>query len=116
MKKKTLSCRLVVVGVAGDDVGERRVLDRGELRAVELVQVEEPIAVAESLELIGDDPGEGLAHAAAVDMLLGQAADPEIDLVDGAVNALQLRLHGGIAGDVGEGFRWRQAEATRVSL
>src|SRR2546422_973448 len=32
-------------GVAGDDVGERGVLDRGELRAVELVHVEEPIAI-----------------------------------------------------------------------
>ena len=48
-------------------------------------QVIEPVAVLQLLHLVFEDEVEGRAqHAAELGLLLGQAADPEVDVVEAA--------------------------------
>src|SRR3712207_8664845 len=56
------------------------------------VLVPEPVAVAQRLELPGDDGGESLAHEGAGCQPLGQAAGPEVDGVDVAAEGFSQRL------------------------
>ena len=52
--------------------------------------VPEPVAVAQPLELVGDDALEQRSdRAAAATWSLGQRADPQVDVVDGAVECLE---------------------------
>ncbi len=71
-------------GVAGDDVGEALAIDDVlvEVKVVESLQVVEPVSLLQAVELLLQHDPEGLADHAAVDVLLGEAADPEVDPVD----------------------------------
>ena len=74
------------VGVAHDHGGEGIVLHLAEqVQAVEPLQVVEAVAVLQLLHLHFEDEVEGRAeHAAERHGLFGQAADPEIDIVEAA--------------------------------
>ena len=41
-------------------------------------------------------------------MVLHKAADPEVDIVHAAVEREEFGLEGGVAGDLGEGFHFRE--------
>ena len=74
------------VGVAHDHCGEGIVLHFAEqMQAVEPLQVVEAIAVLELFHLHFEDEVEGRAqHAAEGHDLFGQAADPQIDVLEAA--------------------------------
>ncbi|CAB4936141.1 unannotated protein [freshwater metagenome] len=67
------------------------------------------IGCAQSIELIDDDPLEHRAHTRAWCMVLGQPADPQVDVVDRSVQALQLRLDCHVRRDLIERTHPRQA-------
>jgi hypothetical protein len=91
------------VGVAEDDVAEPRALDPGQsLRIETLVLVPEPVAVAQALELPGDDRGEGGPDEGPRREVLGQPAGPQVHLVDGPERRPQGVDGGGVAGDLVE--------------
>ena len=77
------------VGVAHDHGGEGVVLHLAEqMQAVEALQVVEAVAALQLLHLHFEDEVEGRAqHAAERHDLFGQAADPEIDVVEAAERA-----------------------------
>ena len=72
------------IGVRHDQLGERVVLELGEeVESRGAVQVVEPVAVLQRLELGLEHEVEGRAeHAAERHLLLGQAADPQVDVVE----------------------------------
>ena len=72
------------VGVAHDDVGHRVVLELvQEVETLNTREIVEPIRILEALQLRLEDEGEGRAeHAAEVHLLLGEAAHPEVDVVE----------------------------------
>ena len=72
------------VGVRHDQLGERVVLQLGEeVQARGALQIVEPVAVLQLLELVLEHEVEGRAQQAAErHLLLGQAADPEVDVVE----------------------------------
>ena len=88
------------VGVEADHLGEGVVLHFGQqMQPVEPLQVVEPVAVLQLLQLDLEDEVEGRAqHAAERHDLFGEAADPEIDVVEAA-----QRAAGVDAGGVEEG-------------
>ena len=88
------------VGVEADHLGEGVVLHFGQqMQAVEALQVVEPVAVLKLFELDFEHEIEGRAqHAAERHDLFGEAADPEIDVVEAA-----QRAAGVDAGGVEEG-------------
>jgi hypothetical protein len=91
------------VGVAEDDVAEPRPLDSGQvLRLEPLVLVPEPVAVAQALELPGDDGREGGPDEGPRREVLGQPAGPQVDLVDGPERRPQGVGGGRVAGDLVE--------------
>ena len=53
-----------------------------EVEVVEPVDVVESVAFLQAVELLVQDDPEGLPDDAVVDVLLGEAADPEVDAVD----------------------------------
>src|SRR5439155_26881324 len=67
-----------------------------DLAARKLVLIPEAVAVAQALKLIGDDGVKERADACAGDVIFGQAANPEVDVVNGAVKVgqgfLKLRI------------------------
>ena len=75
------------VGVRHDHLGERVVLELGEeVEPRGAIQVVEPVAVLQILELGLEHEVEGRAeHAAERHLLLGQAADPQVDIVEAGV-------------------------------
>ena len=83
------------VGVAHDHRGEGVVLHLAEqVQAVEPLQVVEAVAVLQVLHLDLEDEVEGRAqHAAERHGLFGEAADPEIDVLEAAEAAAQPRRH-----------------------
>ncbi|MNM45860.1 hypothetical protein D3C81_567880 [compost metagenome] len=72
------------IGVEHDQLGEGVVLQLGaEVHARGARQVVEPVAVLQGLQLGFEDEVEaGAEHAAEWHFLLGQAADPEVDVID----------------------------------
>ena len=80
--------------VAADDVGQRRVFELSQLAAGEDVLEPEAVAVAEPLELVAEDRFHERAGRSTGHMILGEGADPEVDVVDAAVEILQLLLDG----------------------
>ena len=88
------------VGIEADHLGEGVVLHFGEqMQAVEPLQVVEAVAVLELFELDFEHEVEGRAqHAAERHDLFGEAADPEVDVVEAA-----QRAAGVDAGGVEEG-------------
>ena len=88
------------VGVEADHLGEGVVLHFGEqMQAVEALQVVEAVAVLQLFELDFEHEIEGRAeHAAERHDLFGQAADPEVDVLEAA-----QRAAGVDAGGVEEG-------------
>ena len=91
--ENTSDGRCVGVGVAHDQRGEGVVLHLAEqMQAVEALQIVEAVAVLQLLHLDFEDEVEGRAeHAAERHDLLGQAADPEIDVVEAAERAVRRR-------------------------
>ncbi len=72
------------VGVRHHHLGERVVLELGdEVEPRGTIQVVEPVAVLQSLKLRLEHEVEGRAeHAAERHLLLGQTADPQIDIIE----------------------------------
>ena len=72
------------VGVEHDQLGERVVLELGaEVQARGARQVVETVAVLQRFELVLEHEVEGRTQQAAErHLLLGEAADPEVDVVD----------------------------------
>ncbi|MCY1427419.1 hypothetical protein D9M71_432650 [compost metagenome] len=72
------------IGIEHDQLGEGVVLQLGaEVHARGARQVVEPVAVLQGLQLGFEDEVEaGAEHAAEWHFLLGQAADPEVDVID----------------------------------
>ena len=79
--------RVGAVGVALDELGERVALELGaQVQARGAGQVVEPVAVLQLLELVLEDVVERRAQEAAEEVGdLGEAADPEVDLVQAGV-------------------------------
>ena len=84
------------VGVAHDHAGEGIVLHLAEqMQAVEPLQVVEAVAALQLLHLHFEHEVEGRAeHAAERHGLFGQAADPEIDVVQAAERAAGIGAGG----------------------
>ena len=91
-------------GVVDDHLGERVALDlRAPVQAFDARQVIEPVAVLQVLELRLEDEVEGRAEQAAEQvLLLGEAADPQVDVVEARdVAVAPLGVHGNRIVDVG---------------
>ena len=75
------------IGIAHDQVGERVGLEQVEqVHALGTAQVVEPVAILQVLHLVFEDEVEGGAqHAAELHDLLGQTADPQVDIVETGV-------------------------------
>jgi hypothetical protein len=58
------------VGVAGDDIGQRRLLHHAHVGAIERILEVERIPVPQALELVGDDGGEGPPEEGTVALTL----------------------------------------------
>ena len=82
--------RLRQIGVRHDHLGERVLLEHiQEVLALRAGQVIESVAVLQVLHLQLEHRVEGRAeHAAKGHLLLGQAADPEIDAVEAAIRGV----------------------------
>src|SRR5437773_8267807 len=65
-------------------------LDLTELPARKHSLKPQAVAVAQPLELVGNNRAKRRPDAAAAKMVLGQSADPEIDVIDRAVERLQI--------------------------
>ena len=76
--------RVRAVGVALDQLGERVALELGaQVHARRAGQVVEPVAVLQLLQLRLEDVVEGAAQQAAEQVGdLGEAADPQVDVVE----------------------------------
>ena len=76
----------VEVGVAAGELGERVAFElEPQVEAVGALQVVEAVAVLQAFELLLEHEVEGRAEQAAEDRLaLGEAADPEVDVVEAA--------------------------------
>ena len=76
--------RVRAVGVALDQLGERVALELGaQVHAGRAGQVVQPVAVLQLLQLRLEDVVEGAAQQAAVQVgQLGEAADPQVDVVE----------------------------------
>ena len=94
--------------IGANHIGQRRVLDGVELGAGEGALIPEAIAIAQARELIGDDTGERRSDAAAGDVVLRETANPQVDVVDVAVELLQCLLELRVGGDVGKARDARQ--------
>ncbi|SLN48538.1 hypothetical protein LOS8367_02172 [Limimaricola soesokkakensis] len=72
------------IAVAHDDVGERVLLKLVEhVQTLRAGQVVEPVAVLQALHLVFEDEVEGRAqHAAEFVQTFGEAANPEVDIVE----------------------------------
>ena len=91
------------VGVARLDVTQGGVLDLLHGGLIEAgVLPPQPIAVAQVLELLGDDRLEGRADHGALCMVFRQTADEQINVIDAAEHLLEVGEHGWIAGDLTE--------------
>src|SRR5207253_5620 len=97
-----VALEIVDAGVAADDVGEAGVLHVTQLPPVEISLIPEPVAIPQARELIGDDFLERGAEAGAWEMIFGEAADPEIDVVHRAIQIGKLLLKRGVTGDLRE--------------
>ena len=77
-------------------------ISRAEVDALDARQVVETVAVLDRLHLVLEDEVEGRAQQAAEQvLLLGQAADPQVDRVEAGDRAgAPLRLHRERIGDV----------------
>ena len=71
--------------------------------------IPEAVAVAQPLELVGEDRADQRAGAAAGDVVLGQGADPEVDVVDAAVKRLRAWPARPVGRDLREARHPRQA-------
>ncbi len=79
------------VGVRHDQLGERVELELvAEAQARRALQVVEAVAVLQLLELLLEHEVEGRAQQAAERrLLLGEAADPEVDVVDAGRDVIE---------------------------
>ena len=60
--------------------------------AGETVEIVEPVAVLQRQELGGEDEVEGGAEHAARHLLFGQAAEPQVDVVEAQVAARPMKV------------------------
>ena len=83
-RRNTSAGQMGRVGVRHDQLGERVELQLGaEVEPGGALQIVEAVAVLQLLELVLEHEVEGRAEQAAErHLLLGQAADPEVDVVD----------------------------------
>ncbi len=83
-RQEHVAGQVLDVGVRPHELGERAVLQRVlVVHALDARQVVEPVGVLQSLHLGAEDVFErGAQHAAEQVDLLGQAADPKIDVVE----------------------------------
>ena len=84
LKRMSIAARQV--GVAPDQLGKRVALEREpHVEAVGPLQVVEAVAVLQAFQLLLEHEVEGRPEQAAEHRLaLGEAADPEVDVVDAA--------------------------------
>src|SRR5262245_60392129 len=104
------------IGVALDDVGQRRVLDLSErLRVKTLVLKPQPVPVAQVLELRSNDGSERLSHHGSGEMVLGEAAGPQVDVIDAAISLLERLQRSRVARDLLEaGIRLKAERLARL--
>ena len=101
-RKNTFSCKLLIV-VLRVMMSESDVFSIcGNCRPEKIFSYQIAIAVAEPLELIGDDRADRFADRRTRHVVLGQAADPEVDVVDVAVELLERLLNLWVGADLGE--------------
>src|ERR1700730_11622742 len=100
LKKEAVILELGDGCVAPDDVGEARLLKCPQLVAPEAALVPKTIAIADPLELIGDNSLKSGADTRVREMIFRQTANPEINRINIAVEDEQLHLQIGVAGDL----------------
>ena len=110
--KNTLLCRLVIdvlSRITSDNCRDKSQL----MSSVVTLRPQKPqaVAVARASELLAETANDQFARRGVAKVILGQPADPRVDLADiAAVGQLERGLDGGIRSDVGEGLLGRQAE------
>jgi len=97
--------------VAADDVREVSALHEREIAVSQIALIPEAVAIARAAELIDHDPLERRTEIASLDMPLGQSTDPQIYVIDTAVDRLQRRLDCRIGIDLRERRDARQAKS-----
>jgi hypothetical protein len=103
-------------GVALDDVGEGGVFQVEEGWSGEGVFEPEAIAVAGAGELVDENGAVEGAEGGARDVVFGEATDPEVDVVDVAVEGLELGLERGVRGDLCKLVTLGSPKAARAEL
>ena len=101
VKYKHVVLDVLGIGVTLDDVGQRRLLDLSErLRVKTLILKPQPVAVAQVLELRSNDGSERLSHHGSGEMVLREAAGPQVDLIDAAISLLERLQRSWVARDL----------------
>jgi hypothetical protein len=105
-------------GVRLDDVGELSVADQRHFTGAQRELIPIAIAIAQSRELIDEDLLKRRPDIAAANVIFRKPADPQVDVVNAAVERLELGRHGRIGSDLAEGGDARQANglARRVVI
>src|SRR5262249_33672720 len=108
LEEKDVGLEIIVDSIVGENLRKRDVLERiTDQTGVDVLEPE-PVAVANALELVGDDSLEERPKAAAGDMVFRQTSYPKIDVVDVAVELLELGLDVGIGRDLSKtGNLWQ---------
>src|SRR6266480_3597046 len=79
--------------VSLNDDGERLRLDRSKGVGIQIRLIPKTVAIASALKLIFNDGPESFADLCPRDMILGQATDPEIDIVWSCIGRSKSRLN-----------------------
>src|SRR5262249_7708279 len=96
--------------------GQRLWIDcRDRLRVKTLILKPQPVAVAQVLELCSNDGSESLSHHGSGEMVLGEAAGPQVDVIDAAISLLERLQRSWVARDLLEaGIRLKAERHARL--
>ena len=82
------------VGVEADDIGKGGVLHIVDDSIRQGSLIPETVTITQTAELIDEDCGEGLAEAGVGQVVFGEAADPQVNVVHAAIGGGEGGLQG----------------------
>lgn len=89
-------------GVPAEDDGEGLAVDEINERRTQMPFIPEAVAVPKAGELIDEDPLQDRTKHGTPDIVLAEAADPEVDLARVTIDAAEAGDDVGVAGDIDE--------------
>src|SRR5262249_22144391 len=84
-EKENIVLKICDLGISPNNVGQRRVIDREERTARKGPLIPERVAVAKASKLVAQDSPNERPGTAAGNVILGEASNPKVNVVDIAV-------------------------------